>query len=143
MFRETTLDAAMPVLTDNLSEAEFHAGSVPSWTGSIPGMEPDRLIREVERREQVLQRLRPVIAPRTVVVKAPEGSREKIQLTGAQWALLVEVHDGATPLEMSSRIGHGVTSTTLLCYQLMRLGLLHADRDNDRRRTEPVGTLFL
>jgi hypothetical protein len=143
MCRETTVDAAMPVLTDNLGEAEFRAGSVPGWTGSIPGMEPDRLIREVERRKHVLRRLRPVIAPRTVVVKAPERSREKIQLTGTQWALLIEVQDGVTPLDVSSRIGHGVTSTTLLCYQLMRLGLLRADRDDDRRRAEPVGTLFL
>jgi len=143
MRRETTLDAAMLVLADDSDETEFRSGSVPGWTGSNPAMELDRLVREVERRHDVLSRLRPVINPRTVVVKAREGSRERLQVTGTQWALLVEVQDGVTPLEVSPRIGRGVTSATVLCYELMRLGLLRVERDDDRRRTEPVGTLFL
>jgi hypothetical protein len=143
MCRETTLDAAMLVLTDDPGEAEFRAGSVPCWTGSIPAMEPDRLVREVGRRNDVLRRLRPSITPRTVVSKAQEGSWERIQVTVTQWTLLVEVQDGDTPLEVSPRIGHGVTSATFLCYELMRLGLLRVGRDNDRRRAEPVGKIFL
>jgi hypothetical protein len=143
MCRETTLDAAMLVLTDDPGEAELQTGSVPRWTGSIPAEEPDRLVREAGRRKDVLRRLRPVIAPQTVVVKAQEGSRERIQLTGTQWALLIEVQEGVTPLEVAPRIGHGVTSATLLCYGLLRLGLLRTDRGDDRQPPEPVGALFL
>lgn len=142
MCRETTLDAAMLVLGDDPGEADFRAGSVPCWTGSIPAMEPGRLVSEVGRRDGVLRRLRPAITPRTVVAKAQEGNWERIQVTGAQWTLLVEVEDGVTPLEVSPRIGHGVTSATVLCYELMRLGLLRVDQGDDRRLAEPVGTLF-
>jgi hypothetical protein len=143
MCRETTLDAAVPVLADDAGEAELQTGILPRWTDSIPALEPDRLVREAGRRKDVLRRLRPVIDPQTVVVKTREESREKIQLTGAQWALLIEVQDGVTPLEVAPRIGHGVTAATLLCYGLLRVGLLRTDGEDGGRLTGPVGTLFL
>ena len=143
MCRETTVDAAAQVLTEDPVDADFRPGPGPGWTDSVPAIKPGRLLREVERRKDVLRRLRPVITPRTVIVKTRGGIWEKIQMTGAQWALLVEVQDGVTPLEVAPRIGHGVISATLLSYELIRLGLLRSDRDNDRRRAEPVGPLFL
>ncbi|OLT16528.1 hypothetical protein BJF78_13990 [Pseudonocardia sp. CNS-139] len=77
-----------------------------------------------------------------MVTRAHSVRWEKIQMTGVQWRLLVEVGNGATPEEVAPRIGHGVTAATIMCYGLVRSGVLQVERGDAGQPADLPGSVF-
>jgi hypothetical protein len=128
LTREATVEAAFELLPPNrpevLADMVFRPDAIPAWTGAAEPVEFAALQIELSRRQCVLERLRPFVAPDSALVRTGSGWAGPIQVSAPQWRLLSAVSDGSTPRSLARGLGVGVLATTLRAAQLVRLGLI-------------------
>jgi hypothetical protein len=120
---ELMIDALTELLSSESRYAKFrHAGVLPLGQGRPIAVET--LLAEVRRRHEMLRQLAPVVTPDTVVACASSLDLPSVQVSPAQWGLLVRAGDGTTPRGLAVHLGRSVFGTTIEVYRLVELGLL-------------------
>jgi hypothetical protein len=147
---EATVEAAAELLPTNrdgeLTDMVFQPDAVPGWTGSARPVELSWLRREIDRRQSVLDRLRPVLTPDTPLARASPEWAGPVQVSAQQWRVLTALPDGATARSVARGIGAGTFATTLVVRSLVRLGMVTAvdvGYDADRFGAAFSHTLFM
>jgi hypothetical protein len=102
-------------------------GDVPGWTVSGRPVVFRELRDELRRRQSVLDRLRPIVTPDSVLRRIAADWVDPVQISARQWRVLRTVGTGASPREVAERSGSGVFATTVLVCDLIRLGMLATD----------------
>ncbi len=128
---EAVIDAVTELLANDSRYAKFRPADdrPPVPVRPIP---VETLLAEVQRRHEVLRQLAPVITPDSAIARQPSLDSPALQVTQAQWALLVRAGQGSTPRGLAMHLGRSVFGTTIEVYRLVELGLLTA-------RGEPRG----
>jgi hypothetical protein len=126
--REAVIEAAFELLPPDrpevVADMVFQPDGIPGWTGSGRPLAFDALSREMARRQVVLDRLRPVLTPESVIVRVAAEDIGRVQVTAQQWRLLAALSDGATPRSVARGLGASTFATTIVAAGLMRLGMV-------------------
>lgn len=124
---ESAIDAALDLLSSRSTCSRFRPTKVRPDTEAI-SVPVGGLLAEVARRRQLLRQMAGVTAD-LALARNPELPIGQVQLTCAEWALLVRVRPRATPRELAWTLRRSVFGTTVDVHRLMLLGLLRtADR---------------
>jgi len=127
MIAESTIDAALDLLSSRSTCSRFSPAKIPPDTGTV-SVSVSELLAEVTRRRRLLQQMAGVTADLTLV-RNPELPCDRVQVTAAEWALLIRVGPRSTPRELAWALRRSVFGTTVDVHRLMLLGLLRtADR---------------
>lgn len=120
---EATVDAACDLIASDSRYARFKPGEAPS-AGQLCEIPLEALLVEAERRHRLLRRLSTVVTADTSVVRDPRMSPASLQVSAAQWSLLLRVRGGVTPRSLAMELCGSVFGTTIEVYRLLMLGLL-------------------
>jgi hypothetical protein len=124
---EATVDAVLDLLSSRSTCSRFRPARVPADTETIRISVAD-LLSEVIRRRRLLQQMASISAD-LALVRSPELPGGRVQLTAAEWALLIRVRPRSTPRELAWALRRSVFGTTVDVHRLVLLGLLRtADR---------------
>jgi hypothetical protein len=139
-----TVEAAFELLPagrgEDTGDMVFQPDRIPAWTGSGRPVSLSWLRREIARRHSVLDRLQPVVAPDSVLVRASSEWLGPVQVSAQQWRVLSALQDGSTARSVGRRIGLGTFATTVAARTLVQLGMITtADAAGGRRQ---AGTAF-
>jgi hypothetical protein len=121
---EAAVDAALDLLSSRSTCSRFRPAKVPPDTETI-SISVEDLLAEVTRRRRLLQQMTGVGAD-LALARSPEVPGGRIQLTAAEWALLIRVRPRSTPRELAWALRRSVFGTTVDVHRLVLLGLLHA-----------------
>ena len=120
---EAVIDAVTDLLSSDSRYARFRPSGDPPPAQARPvAVEP--LLTEVQRRHDVLRQLAPVLTPDTGISRTPALEAPSVQVSPAQWALLVRAGAGTTPRYLAAYLGRSVFGTTIEVGRLIELGLL-------------------
>jgi hypothetical protein len=120
---EPTIDAVTDLVCSESRYAKFRQSDLPS----VPLVSPlsmETVLTEVERRQQVLRQLAPVVTADTPIARYVPCNTPRFQVSAPQWALLVRAGDGTTPRTLAMALRRSVFGTTIEVYRLLALGLL-------------------
>jgi hypothetical protein len=120
---EPTFDAITELLSSESRYAKFRPSDYPPGASMSP-LPIEQVLTEVERRRQVLRQLAPVVTADSPVARHAPGDLPSVQVSAAQWALLVRTGDGSTPRTLAMALGRSVFGTTIEVYRLLALGML-------------------
>ena len=124
---EAAVDAVLDLLSSRSTCTRFRPAKVPPDTETIRISVAD-LLSEVTRRRRLLQQMAGVGAD-LALVRSPELPGSRIQLTAAEWALLIRIRSRSTPRELAWALRRSVFGTTVDVHRLVLIGLLRtADR---------------
>lgn len=124
---EAAVDAVLDLLSSRSTCSRFRPARVPADTETIRISVAD-LLSEVIRRRRLLQQMASISAD-LALVRSPELPGGRVQLTAAEWALLIRVRPRSTPRELAWALRRSVFGTTVDVHRLVLLGLLRtADR---------------
>lgn len=119
---EATVDAVLDLLSSRSTCSRFRPARVPADTETIRISVAD-LLSEVIRRRRLLQQMASISAD-LALVRSPELPGGRVQLTAAEWALLIRVRPRSTPRELAWALRRSVFGTTVDVHRLVLLGLL-------------------
>jgi len=120
---EAVIDAVTELLANDSRYAKFrHSDDLPPVP--VRPIPVETLLAEVQRRHEILRQLAPLITPDTEVARQPSLDSPAVQVSQAQWALLVRAGRGSTPRGLAMHLGRSVFGTTIEIYRLIELGLL-------------------
>jgi hypothetical protein len=120
---EPTIDAMTELLSSESRYAKFRPSDFPP-AGQMSPLPIESVLREVERRRQVLRQLAPVVTADSPVVRFAPGDPARFQVSVSQWALLVRTGAGSTPRSLAMLVGRSVFGTTIEVCRLLALGML-------------------
>jgi hypothetical protein len=133
-----TVEAAFELLPagpgDRVGDMVFQPDRIPAWTGSGRTVALSWLRREIARRQSVLERLRPILTPDSVLLRASPEWLGPVQVSAQQWRVLSALSDGSTARSVGRRIGLGTFATTVAARTLLRLGMITTPDSGDRPR---------
>lgn len=121
---EAAVDAALDLLSSRSTCSRFRPAKVPPDPETVNISVTD-LLAEVTRRRRLLQQMAGISAD-LALLKSKEIPGGRIQLTAAEWALLIRVRPRSTPRELAWALRRSVFGTTVDVYRLVLLGLLRA-----------------
>jgi len=134
---EMVVDALTELLSSSSRFAKFRSNDSPP-DGEMRPVSVETLLAEVQRRHELLRQLAPVVTPDTVIACEPSLSQASVQLSPAQWALLMRADEAATPRGLALALGLSVFATTIEAYRLVDLGLLAVPGRPATAITSPV-----
>ena len=120
---EAVIDAVTDLLSSESRYAKFRPSEDPPPAAARP-VAVELLLAEVQRRHDVLRQLAPVLTPDTRISRASALDAPSVQVSAAQWALLVRAGAGTTPRNLAVYLGRSVFGTTIEVGRLVELGLL-------------------
>ena len=120
---EAVIDAVTDLLSSESRYAKFRPSEDPPPAQARP-VAVELLLAEVQRRHDVLRQLAPVLTPDTRISRAPTLDAPSVQVSAAQWALLMRAGAGTTPRNLAVYLGRSVFGTTIEVGRLVELGLL-------------------
>jgi hypothetical protein len=127
MIAESAVDAALDLLSSRSTCSRFRPAKTPPDSKTISVSVAD-LLTEVTRRRRLLEQMSGITAD-LALVRIPELRADRVQLTAAEWALLIRVRPRSTPRELAWTLRRSVFGTTVDVHRLILLGLLRsADR---------------
>jgi hypothetical protein len=127
MIAESAVDAALDLLSSRSTCSKFRPAKTPPDSKTISVSVAD-LLTEVTRRRRLLEQMSGITAD-LALVRIPELRADRVQLTAAEWALLIRVRPRSTPRELAWTLRRSVFGTTVDVHRLILLGLLRsADR---------------
>jgi Domain of unknown function (DUF4388) len=129
---EAAVDAALDLLSSRSTCLRFRPAKLPLDTKSI-SMSVTDLLAEVTRRRRLLAQMAGLGADHALA-RSTEIPGGRVQVTAAEWSLLIQVRPRSTPRELAWALRRSVFGTTVDVHRLVLLGLL---RSADRRVQEP------
>jgi hypothetical protein len=120
---EAVIDAVTELLANDSRYAKFRPADDPPPVQVRP-IAVEELLAEVQRRHEILRQLGAVITPDSQVARQPSLDSPAMQVSQAQWALLVRAGEGSTARGLAMHLGRSVFGTTIEVYRLIELGLL-------------------
>jgi hypothetical protein len=124
---ESAIDAALDLLSSRSTCSRFRPAKVRPGAETI-SISVAELLAEVTRRRRLLQQMIGISADLALTL-SPELPGGRVQLTAAEWALVIRIRPRATPRELAWALRRSVFGTTVDVHRLMLLGLLRtADR---------------
>jgi hypothetical protein len=145
-----TVEAAFELLPGSrdgaIGDMVFQPDRIPAWTGSGRAVELSWLRREIDRRQAVLERLRPVLTPDSALVRVNAQRLGPVQVSAQQWRVLSVLPDSSTARSAGRRTGLGTFAATLVARTLIGLGMVAVLDPGDGRHpggAQPSRTLFM
>jgi hypothetical protein len=122
--REATADAAACLLSGSPRYGRFRAAEV-----TVPdtlGMPVPELLAEVARRREIIGQMSAVLTADTAVRRDPLLRLQAVQVSAAQWALLIRMAGWRTPRSLAVELGGSVFGATIEVFRMIRLSLVSA-----------------
>lgn len=119
---EAVIDAALDLLSSRSTCSRFRPAKAPADSETISISVAD-LLREVARRRRLLQQMAGISAD-LALARSPEIPGGRVQLTAAEWSLLIRVRPRSTPRDLAWALRRSVFGTTVDVHRLVLLGLL-------------------
>jgi hypothetical protein len=117
-------DAALCVLPMTSGTYQFEPGA-RHWLGAIRPVGVDMLMREVARRQAMLDRLGGVPLEQTATVSPVRQLRgDRTTVTARQWAVLMHANGQRTVRDLAWTLGRGTFATTVEIHRLIARGML-------------------
>jgi hypothetical protein len=129
---ESTIDAALDLLSSRSTCARFRPARVPP-VGSTLSIAVDDLLAEVMRRRRLLKQMATVTAD-TAVARTTKLAAQRVQVSALDWALLIRVRTGTTPRDLARELRRSVFATTTDVHRLIGLGLLSVGDPHGRSK---------
>lgn len=124
VIREATADAVTALLSGPPRYGRFRAGAAANLPGTeYPGMPVAQLLAEVARRRQIISQMSAVLTADTIVARNPRLRSPAVQVSAAQWALLIRMADPRTVRSLALELGASVFVSTIEVFRLVRLNL--------------------
>lgn len=130
---EALIDAVAELLSGRPGHARFQPGEPPAASLKVPAA---TVLAEVGRRQRIMQQMAVLLTPDTTVRRDPHLSSGAVQISAAQWALLMRARDWITPRGLALELSQSVFGTTVEIFRLVSLGLLTVD-DGPHPRPHP------
>ena len=124
--REATIDAAHELLATTAREPVRLRFQMSATAGVDPegSMSVESLMNELTRRQKIMDQMSGLITADSEIIRSPDLSSRAVQVSAAQWALLIRVGDRATPRSLAAELGRSVFATTIEAAGLVALQLL-------------------
>jgi hypothetical protein len=119
---ESAIDAALDLLSSRSTCSRFRPSKIPPDTDTI-SVSVSGLLAEVTRRRQLLQQMAGFTAD-LALARNHVLPADRVQLTAAEWALLIRVRPRSTARDLAWALRRSVFGTTVDVHRLMLLGLL-------------------
>jgi hypothetical protein len=117
-------DAAMCVLPMTSGSYRFLPGA-RHWLGPIRPVGVDMLMREVARRQAMLDRLNgPVLPPTTTAIPVRRLQGGRVTITARQWEILTHTNGQRSIRDLAWTLGRGVFAVTMDVHRLIARGML-------------------
>jgi hypothetical protein len=129
---ESTIDAALDLLSSRSTCARFRPARVPP-VGSTLSIAVDDLLAEVTRRRRLLKQMATVTAD-TAVARTTKLAAQRVQVSALDWALLIRVRTGTTSRDLARELRRSVFATTTDVHRLIGLGLLSVGDPHGRSK---------
>jgi hypothetical protein len=123
VLTEAIIDAVTDLLSSESRYGKFRPCENPPPAQARP-ITVEALLAEVQRRHGVLRQLAALVTPDTGIRREPTLESPSVQVSPAQWALLVRTGGATTPRSLAAYLGRSVFGTTLEVSRLIELGLL-------------------
>ncbi|HEX2807293.1 MAG TPA: DUF4388 domain-containing protein [Kineosporiaceae bacterium] len=140
LVQSATIDAVSELFRDDGEQPgwRFRSGQ-RHWLGEVRPLEVSAVVAEVARRRAILQQIRGLVAPESVLTRASRLPLQRLSLSAGQWDLIRSTDGASSVGSLAWVLGRALFSTTLEAYALIRLGVLMAT-DSDARTIGPVPT---
>jgi hypothetical protein len=122
-------DSALYVLSMTAGTYRFVPGA-NHWLGVVRPVGVEMLMREVVRRQAMLDRLGgPVLSQAETVTPVRRLPGGRVTVTARQWAILMDANGQRTVRDLAWSLGRGVFAVTLEIHRLMARGLVEVTGD--------------
>jgi hypothetical protein len=117
-------DAAMCVLPMISGSYRFLPGT-RHWLGSIRPVGVDMLMREVARRQAMLDRLNgPALPPTATVIPVRRLRGGRVTITAQQWEIVTHANGHRSIRDLAWTLGRGVFAVTMEIHRLIARGMV-------------------